>query len=174
MTHIASGIVDVFPFRLRDGKVEFLVLQMNPKVKPIPLDKPIWQVVHGGIEPGEIAPEAALREFGEETGLEPLAVYQLDDIHVQRIRKVRYPRYPRNDLPIHQKSKEDWIDLTVVFAIQCDEQAQPTLSPEHVDFKWLERKDAERHLRFAAHRRALREIESGFQEYDFDNLWRIR
>jgi len=168
---ISSRIVDVFPFRLRDGKVEFLILQMNPSVKAIPSDKPIWQVVHGFIEPGETAPEAAVREFREETGLEPLAVYQLDDVHVQRITKIICPR---DDMPVQQASKEDWLDLTVVFAIQCDEEARPSLSPEHVESKWLERTEAERYLRFAAHRRALIEIEKGFQTYNFENLWKIQ
>lgn len=168
---ISSRIVDVFPFRLRDGKIEFLVLQMNPRVKAIPQsEKPQWQAVHGFIESGETAPETAIREFKEETGLEPLAVYQLDDVHVQRITQILHPR---NDIPAQQPSKEDWLDLTVVFAIQCDEDSQPTLSREHVGFNWLERTEAEKYLRFAAHCRALKEIEKGFQIYNFENLWKI-
>lgn len=168
---VSSRIVDVFPFRTRASKVEFLVLQMNPNVKAIPSEKTIWQGVHGFIELGETAPEAAVREFKEETGLKPLAVYQLDDVHVQRITKIIYPR---DDMPTQQPSKEDWVDLTVVFAIQCNEDAKPTLFSEHINFKWLERTEAARYLRFAAHRRALREIEEGFQIYNFENLWRIQ
>lgn len=168
---VSSRIVDVFPFRLRKGKIEFLVLQMNPIMKAIPpSEKPQWQAVHGFIEPSETAPEAAIREFKEETGLRPLMVYQFDDVHVQRINQILHPR---DDMPIRKMPKEDWLDLTVVFAIQCDEESQPALSPEHIDFKWLERSEAERYLRFAAHRRALSEIEQGFQIYNFENFWKI-
>ena len=58
--------------------------------------------------------------------------------------------------------------------VECNEDSIPTLSAEHVGFKWLERTEAERHLRFAAHRRALNEIEKGFRIYNFENLWKIQ
>ncbi len=168
---VASKIVDVFPFRIHDGKVEFLVLQMNPEIhKDIPQGKVIWQAVHGLVEPGETAPQAGLREFKEETGLEPVVAYQLDDIHVQRIPQVGHSQ---NGLPVKDPKQEDWIDLTVVIAVQCKEDAEPTLSIEHVAYKWLDRDEAEQHLRFTAHRRALQEIEKGFKLYDFENMWKI-
>ena len=39
-----------------------------------------WAIVRGGIEEGETAWQAALRELHEETGLRPLEFYQLDTI----------------------------------------------------------------------------------------------
>lgn len=168
---VASRIVDVFPFRIRNGRIEYLVLQMNPEIhKDIPEHKVIWQAVHGLVEPGETAPQAGLREFREETGLEPMVVYQLDDVHVQRIPQVGHSQ---DGLPVKDPRQEDWIDLTVVFAVQCKEDIEPTLSIEHVAYKWLERKEAEHYLRVAAHRRALREIEKGFELYNFENMWKI-
>jgi dATP pyrophosphohydrolase len=168
---VVSRVVDVFPFRIRDSRIEFLVLQMNPGIhKDIPNGKVIWQAVHGLVEHGETAPQAGLREFQEETGLKPVIVYQLDDVHVQRIPQVGHDQ---NGLPVKDPKKEDWIDLTVVFAIKCEKDAEPTLSIEHVAYKWLEREEAENHLLFAAHRRALLEIEKGFELYDFENMWKI-
>lgn len=149
-------IVDVFPFRLKDNNVEFLVLQMNPKTKNLPLEKEIWQVVHGSIKPGEKADKTAIRELKEETRLEPLAVYQLDDVHV-------------NFLP-----NSDSIYLTPVFAIECPNSVSPTLSSEHINFRWVEYKEAEILLRFAAHRRVLGEIEKAVKIFNFENLWKIQ
>jgi dATP pyrophosphohydrolase len=39
-----------------------------------------WAVIRGGIEAGETAWQAALRELHEETGLKPIEFYQLDTI----------------------------------------------------------------------------------------------
>jgi 8-oxo-dGTP pyrophosphatase MutT (NUDIX family) len=168
---IDSRVVDVFPFRIRGEKLEFLVLQMSPEYhKDIPVGKVIWQAVHGLVEADETIPQAGLREFREETGLEPVVAYQLDDVHVQRIPQVGHAQ---DRLPVKDPKQEDWIDLTVAFAVQCRGDAEPTLSIEHVAYKWLIRDEAEQHLRVAAHRRALLEIEKGFRLYNFENMWKI-
>ncbi len=152
---IKSTTVDVFPFRIRNKKIEFLVLQMNPVTQNIPKDKPIWQVVHGSIESGETPLRAAMREFKEETGLKPKKIYQFDEIHTQYV------------------LKNNCIQLTIVFAVQCFLYENPRLSNEHIKYKWMGLKNGEKMLRFAAHRRALNEISKGYRIYNFKNMWEM-
>lgn len=153
---IKSTTVDVFPFRILNNKLEFLILQMNPTTQNVPKDKPIWQVVHGSIESGETAIQAAVRELKEETGFKPIKVYQLDDIHTQYV------------------ARKNNIELTVVFAVQLNKDQSPKLSNEHVNYKWVKLLDGKKYLRFLSHRRALTEIDKGFRIYNFQNLWAIR
>ena len=60
----------------RSGTYEFLQLRRAPTESL----GGAWAVVRGGIEEGETAWHAALRELFEETGLKPLEFYQLDTI----------------------------------------------------------------------------------------------
>jgi len=62
----ASGEVSEF-LQLRRAKGEFL--------------EGAWGAVHGRIERGETAWQAALRELREEAGLTPLEFYQLDTVN---------------------------------------------------------------------------------------------
>jgi dATP pyrophosphohydrolase len=62
----------------RPGTHEFLQLRRAPAESL----GGAWAVVRGGIEEGETAWQAALRELFEETGLKPLEFYQLDTIDV--------------------------------------------------------------------------------------------
>ncbi len=59
--------VEVYLFRRRAGRAEFLALRRSPGRKL----GGVWQPVTGSIEPGETAFEAARREVLEETGLTP-------------------------------------------------------------------------------------------------------
>ncbi len=152
---IKSTTVDVFPFRIRNNKLEFLILQMNPATQKIPKNKPIWQVVHGSIEHGETAIQTGVRELKEETGFEPTKIYQLDDIHVQYV------------------ARKNNVELTVVFAVQCSKSQCPKLSNEHINYKWVKILAGKKYLRFPAHRKALVEIDKGFRIYNFQNMWKI-
>jgi dATP pyrophosphohydrolase len=60
----------------RPGTHEFLQLRRAPAESL----GGAWAVVRGGIEEGETAWQAALRELFEETGLKPIEFYQLDTI----------------------------------------------------------------------------------------------
>src|SRR5215203_3407224 len=66
MPEIISNMVQVHPFRVRGGVVEYLLLRRSPEEVYGP---GVWQVITGGIEPGERSIEAARRELLEETGL---------------------------------------------------------------------------------------------------------
>lgn len=55
--------VQVFPFRWRDGRREYLLLRRVPGMGGF------WQPVTGGVESDETCDDAAVREIREETGL---------------------------------------------------------------------------------------------------------
>ena len=82
MARVVSEIVDVYVFRRRDPCVDYLLLRRS-EVEVLP---GTWQAVHGRIRPGETAPQTALRELSEETGLEPLAMHQIDVVNENEAR----------------------------------------------------------------------------------------
>jgi dATP pyrophosphohydrolase len=60
-----------------DGRLgEFLQLRRAPG----DYGAGMWAIVRGKIEPGETAPQAALRELREETGLAPVEFYALNTL----------------------------------------------------------------------------------------------
>ena len=77
MPRIASDIVDVYVFRRIRNQVQFLLLRRRPDV----VLGDMWQSVHGKIEPGERASEAALRQIEERTSLIPTKLYSADYIN---------------------------------------------------------------------------------------------
>src|SRR3712207_2623584 len=72
-TKVEVGVVDVFVIRPRPRGWRVLVLQRGPATRC----PTAWEAVHGRIEPGERPEDAAVRELGEETGLEPAALYNV-------------------------------------------------------------------------------------------------
>lgn len=65
MTRLRVGVVDVFPVWLSPAGWRVLVLRRAAGVRC----PGSWEVVHGGIEPGELPAAAAVRELREEAGL---------------------------------------------------------------------------------------------------------
>lgn len=68
--------VDVFPFLEEGGHMRFLLLRRSKDE----LYPGIWQGVSGGVEPGETAVAAAVRELREETSQNPVDLYALDHV----------------------------------------------------------------------------------------------
>jgi 8-oxo-dGTP pyrophosphatase MutT (NUDIX family) len=66
--------VEVYVFRRRGRRAEFLALRRGPR-KSLP---GVWQPVTGKIELLETPAEAARREVREETGLPPLRMWRLE------------------------------------------------------------------------------------------------
>ncbi len=105
----------------------------------------IWQGVSGGIEAGEFAAEAALREIREETGLTPVKLYSADTVEV-----------------FYQPS-EDAVQLIPVFVAMAPEPCEVRLAPaEHDDYAWLRLDEALLRLEFAEQRRTLKAIDECF------------
>lgn len=121
MPPIASAIVQTIIFRFTDRGPEYLVLRRAPDE---PLYPRMWQIVTGTIRDGETAVAAALREVGEETGLEPLHCWV-----------VPYT-------PSFYDQMHDAIQVCPLFAVQVSAGVEPRLSAEHADHCWCSYPDA--------------------------------
>jgi dihydroneopterin triphosphate diphosphatase len=102
-----------------------------------------WASVEGGLEPGEDAVRAAVRELREETGLAPARLYRLAPAP-------RSVPGERGAVRLH------------VFVGFARRGARVMLNGEHSEYAWLPPRRAIRRLRFPAPRQALREAYSRF------------
>lgn len=127
--------VDVWPYRLRDGEAEFLLLHRSGRDGPA-----FWQGVSGWIEADEPPHVAALRELREETGFEAEALFSVDAIF---------------DL---YKWRRGTVDTTVPFAAQVPAGADPILSEEHDDWRWASLAEALELVPYAPQQSALQRI----------------
>lgn len=84
----------------------------------------VWCYIGGGIEEGEKAWEAALREVKEETGITNL------------------PLYSSNQFDQIYSPEENYIYIAPVFVGYVDESQKVKLNYEHSDYKWVSFKEA--------------------------------
>lgn len=99
-----------------------------------------WQLVTGGIEDGETAWQAALREVREETGLAPAEFYQLDVVNTFYL------------------AARDAIVHSPMFCALVQSDAVVRLNDEHTDFRWTPRGQMESSLMWPGEKAALREL----------------
>lgn len=136
MPKIACDIVDVYVFRRVQARVQFLVLRRRPDV----VLGDTWQAIHGKIEPGERAVDAALRELEEQTGFVPQKFYSADYI---------------NQFYDH---KTDTVVLAPTFAAMVGPRQQPRLTPEYSDYAWCDLEETVARLPWSGQRWAARHI----------------
>ena len=99
-----------------------------------------WQMISGGIENGETATQAALREIQEETGLIPYALYSADAVET------------------FYMQSNDKITLVPVF-VAFVEDKNVSLSPkEHDAYEWLAFEEAKNKLIWSEQRRVISQI----------------
>ena len=99
-----------------------------------------WESVHGHIEPGERAIEAAERELLEETGLVAVRLYNLSRAEF---------------LYLH---RTDEVALIPAFAGVVDPEAAVILSAEHDDSRWLGIDESLRTFAWPRERRAVADL----------------
>ncbi len=104
-----------------------------------------WQPVTGHVEPGETAPQAALREVREEIGLTPrnaawLGMWALEQINPFYIAAI------------------DCIVMSPRFVIEVAPDWQPTLNAEHDAFRWVHASQAWRRFMWPGQGKAIQEI----------------
>ncbi|HCI16582.1 MAG: NUDIX pyrophosphatase [Candidatus Marinimicrobia bacterium] len=119
MASVTVRVVDCYVYLKTDNDLNFLLLKRNKNK----IYEHLWQGVAGKIEEGETPPEAAIRELKEETGLDPVNMFVAD--HVSRFYEVHGDR----------------VNLVPVFGIEAG-STEVTLSDEHIDFKWVNIKEA--------------------------------
>lgn len=103
-----------------------------------------WQTVRGGIEAGETAVQAALREVREETGLVPVEFYRLGTIETFYIPG----RTPERDTVWH----------CVTFCAVVAPGAAVTLNDENDAHRWIPRDQMLQHTMWASERGVLRDL----------------
>jgi dihydroneopterin triphosphate diphosphatase len=99
-----------------------------------------WQMISGGIESGETASQAALREIQEETGVVPQALYSADVVET---------------FYMQSNDKITFVPVFVAFA----DNLKVSLSPkEHDAYEWLSFDNARERLVWAEQRRVISHI----------------
>ena len=143
MTVARVAFVDVYVLRQRasgggggGGGLDVLVLRRGAGGR----SAGSWETVHGTIEPGETPVEAARRELREETGLEPLRLYNASRVES------------------FYRHRVDEVALIPVFTAFVHPAALPRLSPEHDRAEWLSAGDALARFAWPRERRALEDI----------------
>ena len=129
--------VDLYVLRPHPAGWDVLVLRRAPGARCTGA----WEVIHGRVEPGELPVAAALRELGEETGLEPDRCYNLSRTE---------------SFYLH---RTDELAIIPVFAAIVPADRTVVLSPEHDQFEWLPLSQARARLAWPRERRALEDLE---------------
>ena len=131
------------PYRIIDGTPLFCIFHRS--------DSSYWQFIAGGGENGETPIEAAKRETIEEMGVEPENIKQLTCIAyvpAEVVAESRRQHWNKNTYVIPEYS----------FAFECD--SDPTLSLEHIEYKWLTYDEARKLLKWDSNKVAMYEIKT--------------
>ncbi len=127
--HLAVRVVDVYPYRMREGEVELLILRRSAGR----LYAGQWRIVGGKIEPGEGAWQAALREVREEAGCDPVLFWAVPSVNT------------------FYEWQSDRVNVIPAFAVQLD--IDPVLDDEHDAWEWLSPAEAASRLDWPEQRR---------------------
>ena len=136
---IAPYCVSAYVIRLTSEGARYLLIRRCGKYL-----NGTWQMVTGGIEPGETASAAALREIREETGLIPSSLYVADAVET------------------FYMQANDKITFAPVF-VSFVEDAVVRLSPkEHDAYEWLTFEEAKERIVWAEQKRVITHIQHAF------------
>jgi 8-oxo-dGTP pyrophosphatase MutT (NUDIX family) len=136
MTTVRTSLVDVYVLRGAHASLRCLVLRRSPGGRC----PGSWEAVHGHIESEERPADAALRELLEETGLQPIRLYNLSRVET-------FYQHRLNE-----------VALVPVFAAFVAGDAAVRLGAEHDQFDWLTPGEAGRRFAWPRERRALEDI----------------
>ncbi len=125
------------------SEVEILLMRRSPgRILP-----GLWQCVSGSLEPGESIPAGALRELIEETGFGPESIeafFDLDQVN-----------------QFHEPSVGA-IVTSAIFAVRVASSAEPVLSHEHDDMRWVSPERALELAVWPAYRESIKRIVENF------------
>lgn len=135
MSELKVGVVDVFVVDPRPEGWKILVLRRAAGTRCTGA----WEVVHGRIEEGERAADAAAREVAEEAG-----------VRLQRLYSITcHPFY------LHHT---DTVQVAVVFAAFADSDEEVILGDEHDVAEWVTVEQAQERLVWPRSRASLTDI----------------
>ena len=137
MTAIEVSLVDIYVLRPAGSQPATVLALRRSAAGRCP---GAWETVHGHIEGGEGPVRAAVRELHEETGLEPLRLYNMS----------RVETFYRHLI--------DEVSLIPVFGAIIDEVATVALSDEHDAHRWVTADEAVSLYAWPRERRAVRDV----------------
>jgi len=120
--------------------VSVLVVVYTPKLDVLLIERADypehWQSVTGSLEPGETLAHAAVRELGEETGIDANAYGGVVDWQMSNVYEI-FPKWRHRYPPGTTHNTEH------VFGVEVPQQVPIRLAPrEHVLHTWLPWRDA--------------------------------
>jgi dATP pyrophosphohydrolase len=134
MPPLRSTHVEVYLFRRRGRRVEFLLLRRSTRRRTLP---GVWQPVTGKRLARERMLDAAMREVREETGFMPRRWWALET------------------MTLYPDVEGDAIMALPLFAAEVDPRRTVRLSREHVAAAWLGAPEAARRVLWETQRRGL-------------------
>jgi dihydroneopterin triphosphate diphosphatase len=136
MSDIRVLFVDTYVLRGAGERLEVLVLRRAVGGRC----PGSWETVHGTIESGETPVQASRRELQEETGLTPVAFYNLSRTEA------------------FYQHTTDVLAVIPAFAAFVAPNSTPRLSVEHDRYEWLPPDQAARRFAWPRERRALDDV----------------
>ncbi len=133
---VLTGSISTYVFTMRRSRPLFLALLRAPGL----LHADTWQAVHGMIEPGEKAYDAARREAVEETGLTPERFFRTDCVEQ------------------FYSEHTDAVHLVPTFAAFVADEPVVTVSEEHTAFDWCALDEVLQRFVWRSQREAARTI----------------
>ncbi len=134
--NLRHDLIQCYVVRPAGRSHEFLQLHRRPGQ----LMGGTWQPIHGRIEPGETAWQAAVRELKEETGLEPVELYSVEAVQT------------------YYMQQDDAVWFAVPFCAYVRPNAPVVLDEEHDQYRWIGRDRAAEEFFWSGDRRAVAEI----------------
>ncbi len=128
-------VVSVYIFRLTPKGPQYLALHRRKEIDRL---GDTWQSVHGGIEEGETATQAAARELFEETGLKVIDLWSLNVVEMFYV------------------YQSDEIVLNPAFGAQVDGEVR--LGTEHDQYQWLNLQEIKEIFIWPGQRRAVQTL----------------
>ena len=137
------------PYRIVERELCFCVFRRS--------DSDVWQFIAGGGEDNEKPIDTALREIKEETGVIAEKLTALKSIAFVPAEVVAESMRTYWD-------KDIFVIPEYSFAFECI--ADPVLSREHSEYKWLPYNDARKLLKWDSNKVAMYEIMSRLKNYE--------
>lgn len=138
MLPVKSFSVSIFILKVDDGETKVLVLRRTRYLAGL------WCQIAGGIEAGEKAWQAAIREVHEETGIELSEIWSADILE-----------------QFYEVDKE-CITLVPVFVSTVPANTIVTLNDEHDAYEWISFDKANTMLSFPGQQKALAAVKAEF------------
>ena len=137
------------PYRFIENELYFCVFHHA--------DSDVWQFVAGGGEDNEKPIETALREIKEETDMTAKKLTALKSVAFVPAEVVA------ENIRAHW-NKNIFVIPEYSFAFECN--ADPTISREHSEYKWLPYNDARKLLKWDSNKVAMYEIMCRLRNYE--------